>query len=177
MVFGTWEKLGRVVGLVSGEPRRRIKKLRGNFGIETELMENRALLSAAVGECPVADAQVNVVERIGRAAFTPPDVNNSTWTISGDATGTATFSQNKNAVTVQVNALGMSLTAKGRFKGSAPNELNGTVRVPNPITGKGKLVVKVNIEFQNVPTPQTFAGSVSIPKLQLTLNVTGARDA
>ncbi len=174
MVFTAWEKLSRVTGLFSGQPRRRVQKLRGKFGIETELMENRALLSAAGGVCPVADAAV--VGRAARASFTPPDVNNSTWTISGDATGTAHFTQTKNKVTVDVEALGMSLTAKGRFKASAPNELHGTVRVPNPITGKGKLAVKVDITFQNSPTPQTFTGGVSIAKLGVTLNVTGERD-
>ena len=174
MVSGTWEKLGRVAGLFSGEPRRRIVKLRGGFGTETELMENRALLSASSGLCSVSDTAI--VSRIGRAAFTPPDVNNSTWTVSGDATGSAHFTQTKNKVTVQVEALGMTVTAKGRFKASAPNELHGTVRVPNPITGKGKLAVKVNITFENNPTPQTFTGSVSIAKLDLTLNVTGARN-
>lgn len=174
MFISMWKKLCNSLGIGVMPVRRRVDKARGNWGIETERMESRALLSASgLGRGRARDlvsAEVSTVEP--RAKFTPPNVAGH-WTVSGDIDGTADVVQNGTKLTATVNAMGLTIQTKGRFTNRSQNEISGTTRIANPITGKGKLAVKSHINFDS---PGHFVADVHIVKLGVDLtNIVGIR--
>lgn len=173
MFLSTWTKLRNTLGFGTEQGRRRIAKSRGNWGIETERMENRAMLSASGGLLAVAPVAAEVAVAEPRAKFTAPNVAGH-WVISGDVAGEATLTQNKNKVTAVITAEGINITVTKGFTNAHRHELTKTVHVTNP-TGVGpkRLAVKVHINFADVANPTTFTGEVEIKSLGLSLNVTG----
>ncbi len=171
MIVTTWTKWRNALGFRTTQASRRVAKARGNWGIDTERMESRALLSAAGGLQPVA-AEVAVAH--SKASFSYPSVAGN-WTVTGDASGDATLTQTKNKVNATITAMGLDVSMKGKFTKAHPHELSGTAHVPNPITGKGKLAVKVHIEFGELSNPTTFTGEVTVVKLGASLNVSGTK--
>lgn len=168
-------QLGRALGLDFAQGRRRKVRAEGRFGMETERMESRALLSASSCLNP---ASAEVGRAVAKATFAYPQVD-GTWEVTGDATGTATLTQNKNKVTASITAMGIEVNAKGKFKKATPHNLIDTVKVANP-TGIGpkKLKVNVNIDFgagSEGQTPTSFNGTVSISAVGVTLNVHGEK--
>jgi len=176
--FTSWRA---ILGLGNTQPRRRLVKAKGNWGIATEHLESRALLSAtgsAMIDPPVA-AEVAFADP--RASFSYPNVA-GTWSISGNGVeGTATLSQTKNKVEADLTFSGMPIHLKGKFTKAHPTELFASTRVASPLGG-GKLKVDVHIAFVNgtdpnnqLPQPQALTGDVSVAKLGVNIGVTGNR--
>lgn len=174
MIVKTWTKWRNALGLETIQATRRVAKARGNWGTETERMENRALLSAVGGRLHPAPLAAEVAAADPKASFTYPNVAGN-WTVTGDASGDATLTQTKNKVNATITAMGLEVSMKGKFTKAHPHELSGTAHVPNPITGKGKLAVKVHIEFGELSNPTTFTGEVTVVKLGASLNVSGTK--
>lgn len=173
MVQSAWTKLCNALGFGNVEGRRRIAKPRGNWGSETERMESRALLSASGLGHRHSHVAAEVATIEPRAKFTPPDVKGS-WTVSGDISGTAEVQQNGTKLTATVNAMGLTIQAKGHFTNKNQHEIFGTTHITNPITQKGKLTVKSHIDFD---APDHFVADVHIKKLGVDLtNIEGHRD-
>lgn len=108
-----------------------------------------------------------------KASFAYPNVDGN-WTVTGDASGDATLDQIKNKVKATITAMNLDVSMKGKFTKAHPHELSGTAHVPNPL-GKGKLAVKVHIDFGESATPASFTGDVTVVKLGVTLNVIGTK--
>lgn len=157
-------QLGRALGLDFAQGRRRKARAEGRFGMETERMESRALLSASSCLNPVS---AEVGRAVAKATFSYPQVD-GLWKVTGDATGDAKLTQTKNKVTATITAtdMGIEVTAKGKFTKANPHNLIDTVKVTNP-TGIGpkKLKVNVNIDFGEGSVgqrPTSFDGTVAV---------------
>lgn len=173
-VNSTWKTLRNNLGWGNIQVRRRISKPRGTWGIETERMENRTLLSAAGRLHAHAPVAADVAPAEPRAAFAFPNVNGK-WHVTGQpfVSGEATFTQTENQVAAAISGDLLNVNMKGHFTKRHPHELFGTARVPNPITGNGKIAVKVHIEFGESTMPVTFSGDVQVKKLGLKLPMSG----
>ena len=176
MAFFSWANCYQAWGLMHVEPRRRIAKSRGNCGVETERLESRALLSAtgrSRAQCPVA---ADVAVAVPKAAnFAYPNVD-GIWDVTGNAiSGVATLVQKNNKVTATIVGPNGTFKLVDKFTAETPHELFDFVKVPNPITGKGKLKVDIHINFGTNSTPTSFTGEATVAALEITLPINGTR--
>lgn len=174
MIVTTWTKWRNALGLGNVQARRRIAKPRGNWGIETERMEGRALLSAVGGLAPEAPVAAEVATETPRASFAYPNVAGQ-WHVAGEGIeGDVTMTQTKAKVTSDISIMGISVHMKGKFTKAHPTELSGSTKVVNPMGG-GKVKVDVHIQFGQGSNPTTFTGEVTVPSLGVTINLTGSK--
>lgn len=176
MIVTTWTKWRNALGLGNIQARRRIAKARGNWGIETERMESRALLSAVGGLVPETPVAAEVATESPRASFTYPNVAGQ-WHVTGDEIeGDVTMTQKKGKVTSNISIMGISVTMKGKFTAAHPTELSGSTKVANPLGGP-KVKVDVHIQFAQGANPTTFTGAVTVPSMGITISLTGTKTA
>lgn len=174
MVVTTWTKWRNALGFGNVQARRRIAKPRGNWGIEAERMESRALLSA-VGLAPETPVAAEVATESPRASFTYPNVAGQ-WHVTGEGIeGDVTMTQNNAKVTSNISIMGIDVTMKGKFKKATPTELSGSTKVVNPLGG-GKVKVDVHIQFGPGANPTTFTGEVTVPSFGITIALNGTKN-
>jgi hypothetical protein len=156
-------------GVLAVQPNRRVLKVRSGWGIETEQLEQRALLSAANSsaalENPVAD--VSTVSRKATPTQFPTvgGVWNVTSTGEFSGSGTVTMTQKGAKVTSVVAIEGLeTFTLVGRFKKKSPDELTAKsprLAVPDfPIDVR--LTITITFPSGNL-NPTTFMGDVAVP--------------
>ncbi len=169
---------------LTGQPAKRISKPRQGWGIQTELLEDRALLSAA--SCDMADPHVkaHVSHATEKAMVTYPNVAGH-WnvTVTGQIQGTGTVDivqtgkkHNKIVSTIHVTGFD-TFEIKGTFKAKTPFTLSGSspkLEVPEfPIPVK--LTLTINFPAGN-PNPTTFTGTVKAPFVGTVASISGIQD-
>lgn len=152
------------LGIGHAQARRRKAANCLIWGREVEEMESRALLSAVClqdhGKHAGAVAAETSTSVPRAATFAYPNVQGQ-WTANGNGTaGVATLTQTKAKVTATFNLQGFAIKMVASFKKDTPNELSGTAKIPNPLTGKGKLAIGIHITFGAGSNPTSFTGQV-----------------
>jgi hypothetical protein len=168
-------------GVPAVQPTRRVLKVRSGWGIETEQLEQRALLSAANSsaalENPVAD--VSTVSR--KATPTQFPTVSGVWNVTSSGefsgSGTVTMTQQGAKVTSVVAIEGLeTFTLVGRFKKKSPDEL--TAKSPRLAVPGFPIDVRLTITI-TFPSgdlnPTTFAGDVKAPFVGSVASLAGTK--
>lgn len=135
---------------------KRINRDCGRWELASERLEERALLSAVTASAPVPAETSH-----GKAAFAFPNVA-GTWNVAivGLGTGTATLTQDGTKVSGTINVQGFpEINASGKFTKKHPHSLIGKTKLNLPEVGR--VVVRSEINFADVPNPTTFTGQTS----------------
>jgi len=151
-MWGNWLKK---LGMSTGRIAKRSVRDRGRWELASELLESRAMLSAAAA--PVA-AQVAG----SKASFEVPNVA-GTWdvTVTGLGAGTATITQNGTKLSTVISVEGFTpFTVPGKFKKSSPHSIDGKTKVTLPEVGK--VLIRTHIEFPEQGNPTTFTGEANV---------------
>ena len=168
MNYFNLQQLAFTLGLSEQPSAKRVVKKRSGWGIETEQLENRALLSASGRGAGNHEAEAHVVGVNRRAPVQFPAIS-GTWnvTATGDfaGSGVVNITQNGKKVTstIQIDGLG-TFTATGTFRNGKPFELTSkTPRMELP-GAPIKLRLTIAITFpQGNLNPTTFSGQVKVP--------------
>ncbi|MDB5391048.1 MAG: hypothetical protein JWM11_6694 [Planctomycetaceae bacterium] len=168
---------------VSERPAKRVLRLRNGWGIETEQLENRALLSAAnpngvVEHTDAADVGIVAPRKAQPVHF--PSVQ-GTWNVTStgefSSSGTVTMTQNGAKVTSVVAIEGLeTFTLVGRFKKKSPNEL--TAKSPRIAVPDFPVDVRLSISItfpQGNLAPTSFTGDVRAPFVGSVATLTGIK--
>lgn len=174
-VFGNW-------GLGSARSTKRMAKARNGWGIETEKLEDRALLSAA-GKCAnmAVGADVATIGRShGKAVEIPNVAGNFTVRITSPQTPLGpidvsdtdvNFTQTGRKVTGNFNAEGTTAGITAKLIGSTLTDAK--VKAVVNIFGQSftaKMIVKYD-------TPNHFSGNATIKKFgNIVIHIDGTRN-
>lgn len=166
MANSIWHNWMSNLGLATGTAKKRIVRDRQRWELASELLENRAMLSAVTGAEPVA---AEVAQ--GKAVEAPNVVGTWDVTATGIGSGTAVLTQKGAKVTAQISIDGLpSFKSVGKFKAKTPHSITDTIKVPTP---QGKISVSISIDFDQSSTPTSFTGSVTV--LGSTVALTGTK--
>ncbi|MDB5334668.1 MAG: hypothetical protein JWN70_287 [Planctomycetaceae bacterium] len=172
-------KLGLIV-----EPAKRISKPRQGWGIQTEQLEDRALLSAATCNMPDPGVKAHVSHADQKAMATFPNVAGH-WnvTVTGQVSGTGTIDvvqsgKKHNKITTTVHVAGVpTFETSGTFKAKTPFSLSGSspkLELPGfPIPVK--LTLTITFPAGNL-NPTTFTGTVTAPFVGTVATISGLQD-
>ncbi len=179
MNFASLRTLFGHLGLSSGRSTKRVAKPRNGWGIETEKLEDRALLSAA-GKCAaMADGAVAAevakshskkveipnVSGIYTVTVNVPQTPQGPVTITDDVD----FTQNKKVITGNLTAQGASADIVGKLKGKGLTHAKVTATITfSGLTFKAKFDVTYTNQYNN------FTGTTQAPVVG-TISIAGAR--
>jgi hypothetical protein len=174
MANSIWHHCLETLGFAENSAAKRKPRDGRRFGMSSELLESRALLSAS---SVVAPDPAEVAR--SKMPFEAPNVAGD-WTVTipglGDTTAVVTQSGAKVTATVTLPVLG-NVELSGKFTKHNNHELSGMTRVDVPAVGKVK--VAYSLEFPEESNPVSLMGEVkasgrSLPNpVQYTL--TGAK--
>lgn len=172
------------LGLI-GQPAKRISKPRQGWGIQTEMLEDRALLSAATCDMPDSDVKAHVshAEQKRMAVQYPNVAGHWNLTITGQFQGTGTVDivqsgkkHNKLVSTIHITGFETfqtqgTLKAKTPFTITASSPRLDVPEFPIPV----KLTLTINFPQGNL-NPTTFNGTVKAPFVGTVASITALQD-
>lgn len=156
MANSIWHNWMSNLGLAPRTATKRIVRDSRRWELATELLENRAMLSAASASAPVAAEVAN-----GKAVAAPNVAGTWDVSVTGLGDGTAVLTQKGAKVTAVITVVGFPTSFKsvGKFKAATPHSISDTIKVPTP---NGKVTVTISIDFGQSTTPTSFTGSVGV---------------
>ena len=188
MVRTYWNTLAGNLAATAASPAKRTPLGRNRWGLETEQLESRALLSASALHADDSALPAMIEAAVPRKAAAIQNVA-GTWVVTGnglgkltslgDVEGTASFTQQPTKIIMEFSVDGIDATAtitlplKGskttaviKIEGLAAINVSGTV-TKNNISFKGKVPVngkntpvELAVKFASGENPETFTGTL-----------------
>ena len=190
MIQPNWTALLGKLATTSSASTKRTPLGKNRFGLETEQLENRALLSATAMQDESLAPAALVGAAVPRKVNVPQNVA-GTWDLTGTGagvlksvgtqTGSAVFTQQGSTVVMTLSVAGLeakatiTLPLKGS-KASANVNIPGLGEFPATgtasknklsLTGKTeidgkKVTIKLDLKFASGATPKSFTGTIKV---------------